>query len=387
MTDVWPGRIHGHARDQTGRPITGLQVWLVECRKRSAVGSSPYSFGLGSYDRPFGGDRLGSEGEYEIRSVGPGDWWVGISPVAPHDVTENPLEIYRKAELVHIGLADTDREVDLVAYRGIDIQGNVVTPEGEPVPESVVEASLDEDGPSLVEVGTDEQGRFRLGPLLPGRFFVRASLPDKFLPSDLANAMTGTRDLRLELAHGGHLVVSVVDADSGDPVAATIQRVVRAGRVDGGPRSYSMPTDAEEKDTFDLEGLDAGVYDVIARTRAGALGIARDLVVEADGRAREIVIRIESAARVRLTCDLCRRKLRVELYSGDVIVGSSIFDPKKGQSFLVPPGPIRLRIEPWDFQAPPDLDDTVDYWMRKDVRSLDIFATLGEERAVELGRN
>jgi len=262
-----------------------------------------------------------------------------------------------------------------------------VTPEGEPVKDANVKAMVEEDGPTLLQVGTDENGKFSLGALPPERFFLRASLTDVFLPSETASVTAGTKDVLLELVHGGHLVVSTVHEDSGEAIVASLMTVLRGGRVDGGPYSYVSPAWADEDTTFDVKGLGAGIYDLIARTSDGGIGIVPELDVIADGQAREVVIRIGSSANLLLTCEQCRSQFVAEVFSGNALVGSAYLVRGSARSLLVPPGPIRIHLESIDCQDPPTIGTEADYWTHMGVRSLDVEAVLGEERTVELGGN
>ena len=379
------GRIHGHARDQDGRPLDGYPVWMIEKRKKELFPASVLSISGWEGSHVLGTTVTGTDGAYEIRPVGPGDWLVGIvrSPEQGSGAAEK--DFYAIAQLVRSRPGNLDQEVDLVGYRGISIDGIVVTPEGEPVKDATVEAMCEEDGPFLLKVGTDEDGRFSLGALPPERFFLRASQTDVFLPSDTASVTAGTKNVRLELVHGGHLVVSTVHEDSGEPLLASLMSVRREGRVDGGPDSHGPATGLEESTTFDVKGLEAGVYDLIARTREGGIGIARALSVAADGQAHEVVIRIGSSASLVLACEQCRTKLVVEVFSGNALVGSAYLVPRRAKSLLVPPGPIRIHLESTDGEGWPTSGPEADYWTRKGVRSLDVEAVLGEERTIELG--
>jgi hypothetical protein len=189
-----------------------------------------------------------------------------------------------------------------------------------------------------------------------------------------------TTDLSLELAYGGHLVVAVVDGSSGTPIAASLTVVEREGRRDGGPDWHRKP---EDEDTFDVRGLYAGTYDLVARTGAGALGLVRGLVVEEDGRAHEVVVHVEPAAMLSVACSSDSKEVDAELFSDGAFVDSEYLDPGKSHVFKVPPGPIRIRFETVNYQDTSEPNPDA-YWTGGGVQVVDAEAVLGEIRRIEL---
>jgi hypothetical protein len=378
-------RIHGHARDQDGAPLARYPVWLLERRTTEGIPDPTWMIGSESEAYVLGRGRTGEDGEYEIQNVGPGDWWVGIAQLAPPGNRETSL--FLPAAPIQVQSGDVHRDVELVGYRGITIQGTVATPDGKPARGAVVEALAMKSGSKLNQTAVDEEGRFALGPLPLGRCLVRASFEHKFRPSEPLLVIAGADDVHLELQEGGHLVVTVVDKESGRLAVATLTTVLWKGRRDGGP-TYAESLFPEERSTFDVGGLEAGVYDLVAHTRNPGIGIVRGLRVAADGEPREVTMRIEPAATLTLTCIRCRAELGVELYSGDSFVGFEDLQPGDARSFFVPPGQIRIHVEPVDSTGvPTPVTPNVDYWTRKGVRSIEVSAVLNEERTVELGGN
>jgi hypothetical protein len=375
-------RLHGHARDQNGEPILDREVWLA--RGGSAkVDPDRGSLWGRSWKEPVEVVGSGKDGAFELFAPGSGEWWLCIAPRGDRD---EPEELYRPAVKVEIARDERDREVDVLGYRGLVVCGSVVTPDGTPAPGALVEASLSRDGPVVAHVGADEHGNYCVGPLPPGRCLVAASLARRFLPSAPRASTAGSIGVTLDLVQGGRCVVSIVDARTGEPTPAELRYVLREGREDDGPWEEWVP---DYKETFDVQGLDAGVYDWIASTNSREIGVVREVHVEEDGLPQEIVLRVGPSASLILASKLwgeCadkRGSWEVELYSDGAFIQADWLGAEESKLDVVPPGPIRVRAKYCPPNARPETEEG-NYWLRKGVRILDVVADADEVRRVEL---
>ena len=367
-------RIHGHARDQDGQPLAKYQVWLVERSKLDSADARCPTLNWFDEHNVVERDRTDSSGAYELGNVAPGEWCVGIPNLSSAGSPETSF--YPLAVFVQTRPGDPDREVDLVSYRGITIQGTVATPDGKPAEGADVAVTSTEGGPNLLNPGiVDEEGRFELGPLPAGWVLVQASFRGKFLPSDRVRVTAGAEDVQLQLVHGGHLVVTLVDSDARHPLVESLT-VHRKDSADG---ELSDPDEWTTR-RAELEGLEAGVYDLVARTSNGRIGILRRLRVEADPLPQEVMIRVDSGAKLELTCKGHRTGFDVELYSDDVLVDVGQVDSSIPSSFLVPAGRVRIRVE-----VPAAPDSNVRARTNQGVRWLEASVGQREQRTVDLG--
>ena len=252
---VTTGRIHGHARDQDGRPLAKYSVWLLERKEpidRYRV--------LGREDERHVLERAttDSDGAYEFGNVASGEWWVGI-PVLEFAWERDPKSsLLPVASSVQIRPGNLEPEIDVVAYRGLTVQGSVSTPDGTPVYGAYVlaTATAREDSRELGSVQVDKEGRFVLGPVPSGRFFVRAGFMNKFLPSKPTMVMAGAGDVHLVLGSGGHLLVTAVDAQSNPVFVESLMTVLHED--DGLSHAYVPRNSVSGSQSIDVEGLGPG---------------------------------------------------------------------------------------------------------------------------------
>ncbi len=370
-------RIHGHARDQYGEPLAQNQVWLVQRATLEDVDARYPS--LGAFEEKNVVERAWTDlsGAYELENVAPGTWCVGIPNL--WSVGGTGTSLYPLAVFVQTRPGDQDREVDLVAYRRITIQGTVVTPEGKPATGADVEVTATEGGPNLVTpVIVDEEGRFEIGPLPAGQVLVQASFRGKFLPSERVRATAGEEDVRLQLVHGGRLVVTLVDSEARHPLveALTVRRRVGADGEVSDPHEWKLQTSGQAE----LDGLEAGLYDLVAHASKGRIGILRRWRVEADPLPQEAMIRVDTGAKLEFICRGRRTGFDLELDSDDVLVGDGVVDSRSPRSFLVPAGRVRIRVD-----VPTAPDSNLHIRTDQGVKWLEVVLEQREQRTVDLG--
>src|SRR6185503_2838168 len=109
------------------------------------------------------------------------------------------------ATLVTIPPGAVEARVDLEVHCGLYIEGTVLGPDGRPAADAVVSAAVTE-----MDASTDALGVFRLGPLAPGEYGLRA-WKSSFPRSAPVSARAGTAGVELQLELGGNLRVAVVD--------------------------------------------------------------------------------------------------------------------------------------------------------------------------------
>lgn len=137
-------------------------------------------------------------------------------------------------------------------------------------------------GNALAEASTDKVGRWKLGPLRPGRWRVAIKLPgylaySRELDVPAANAPGGTsvRDILIELARGSLIGGTVRDA-RGQRIAAA--HVVAAAAFGGGP---TCEADTDGQGEFRIHDCPTGELAVVA-TKVTARGTTRTTVRAGD---------------------------------------------------------------------------------------------------------
>lgn len=154
-----------------------------------------------------------------------------------------------------------------------EIAGRVLDPAGEPVEGARVLAMPRDDEPSA-EAVTDDDGRFTLQDLVPGRYRVEARAAP-LAPVWATGVPTGSDALVLQLAPGA-VITGTITAEGGVVVAgATVVALRHTGPLTRVPQAQATVFDAEGE--YRLEGLPPGVYDVVGGAADHALTRVRDV--------------------------------------------------------------------------------------------------------------
>ena len=153
---------------------------------------------------------------------------------------------------------------------------------GAPVPGIALAASG--PGNALAEAATDKLGRWKLGPLKPGRWRIAVKQPGYLaqvreldVPVSRTPGGTSVRDIRIDLARGALLGGTVRDA-RGQRVAAAHVIAASAAAGTGGP---TCEGDSDGRGEFHLHDCPTGDVAVVA-TKADARGAARATVRPGD---------------------------------------------------------------------------------------------------------
>jgi hypothetical protein len=138
------------------------------------------------------------------------------------------------ASPVASGVSATSPPVRLTLGPGLGLEGVVVDDGGRGLPGAEVRAEATPDDPLAESVASGPDGRFRLGPLPPGRLRLVARAAGFLLRAPVGVALDAKKALppqRLELVRGASLEGRVVDA-RGAPVGDAQIRCGGAGGVD-----------------------------------------------------------------------------------------------------------------------------------------------------------
>ncbi len=282
-------RLSGIVRDDSGAVAPGAKLWLLR------AGGSPRLY-LQSYEE---GDRVGeaqtdAQGRFTIPKVSPGTWRLGPEARMYRDGAPLPADALAPvAILVEIPLGEQAHEVELVVHRGIAITGKVVDPDGQPVNNAGVGAYANGN---WAGTSCGEDGVFVLGPLAPGSYRLDASpsYHHELADSEYLQVEAGAHDVVLHLRRGCQLAGRVVDALTGEGVAATV-----AVSQPGEKTSICMPR-SKADGSFALDSLLPGTYALAATLADGRTGLLRGAVLTAGANVRDLVIAVRPGARLRV---------------------------------------------------------------------------------------
>jgi hypothetical protein len=357
--------VHGRVVDQRGEPVAGRELWLLQ-RVISVTEKEvePTYLILSDRESVIARATTDESGGFRFNDVASGHWWLGVAPESGGEHIPAERDVAPIATELDITSSEIDHPIDLKAFLGIVIQGTVQQPDGSPARQSQVEARLGKYV-AVASVATNDQGGFSLGPLGPGELTVEASMHGEYVASDPVVARAGDTGLVLHLKAGGSLSVTILDRTSRSQVQGTLY-----------VSNHSQNADPEvgflsgKGDRFRFDGMVPGVYDLVAVTNAGAIGVARGVLVEAGTKPVEVVVETEPGSRLRLTYEGSDEGAYFTLHSGEAMMGG--VNIRRGESATIPVLPGRVRIRDHSVDPPQDHE---------------VVVKAGEECSLVLGNN
>lgn len=267
--------------DGTPRPEVGL---LLEGGVGSAVGQE------GLLERRTMATTSGPDGTFEFASVPPGSWTLETDPESLDALRAEQLYGAPVQVPVWPGTEDVTAEFEL--HRALFIEGTVVDLDGRATA-AAIRLPLDPHL-ALRPAFSDDRGRFRIGPLPPGRQILRASPfgvwedAAGLTASDAYDVEAGDSDVQIRLNPGCALTTRVVDPETGQSVEARFfhaSRTTQEGTGYVGTLAGSF--EAEHNTPF----LSPGTYVAYAMTADGRAGVLEDIELRAgDDRTVEVPV-------------------------------------------------------------------------------------------------
>jgi RNA polymerase sigma factor (sigma-70 family) len=285
------GRLVCTVSEVDGSPTAGQLVQLSSPSGRT-IGKTPTSH------RPLKSARTDAAGVAVFADVAPGTWVVGLAHAERgRGVTPPSLELdHAPYELeVEMPAGGGDVPVAFTMHRGLYIEGRVVAPGALPT-HLVVMASM-EAFHAMVQGSEVVDGRFRLGPLMPGTYTVGARSASRgdqsFAPSDDVEARAGATGVELALRLGVRIEVRAIDAADGNAVDAKFT----VSRLNGGWYGNSYGARA----TFLTDGLEPGVYCALALAPDGRVGVVDRFTAESSTELTAVTVPIDVGGTLTVT--------------------------------------------------------------------------------------
>ena len=269
----------------TGDPILRAHVMLQGTTEMSGYGMSAGRVRIANGDPETDSKTYGAltngEGKFTIAPLPPGKYFVWVERVgfvAPANLPSGP-------NMVTLAAGDRKEDLKLKLTPTGAITGRILDAEGEPIPGADVRA----EGPrGSYQASSDEQGRYRIGGLNPGKYRIRAApkqqpfgaeirtdgsrevhyattyYPDSTArssarPIEVAPAaqLSGV-DIRLVSTPAVLVSGRVIGMPAGNMRAAIL--TMRDGEMSGGGSGNTVKADG----TFTISNLDPGKYTLIA---------------------------------------------------------------------------------------------------------------------------
>ena len=240
--------IRGRVTDPSNAPVAEATV-AVEKSPSEEPTSAP-------------SEETDEEGEYELRGVPPGE--ITLSFTAPGFAPERRTIDTRRVS-----------QLDVALKRGLTLKGLVVDEMGDAVKEAYVRAQSSAQGAADQTAQADEQGRFALDGLIPGRYSITATTRRGSGRLDDVDAATaGSLRLVVELAKTAILAGKVIGVPEGDEDGMSM---VMASNEETG-QSAQASLDASR--SFRMEDAPTGrvrVQAVVASMTSGSTRMSRSV--------------------------------------------------------------------------------------------------------------
>src|SRR6185503_17885810 len=245
----------------------------------------------GDSDKVTAQARSDTNGRFTLE-VAAGTWLVGPAPTQSGAFSaRGPLTDIGPVEMrVTIAPEQTSAELTLICSPGLFLRGTVKGPEGEPVLSGYVDA-MGEDMSTMANL---RDGAFSIGPLAPGSYALRAiSDDDALVDSEPHIVAAGTEGIEIVLHRGASVSVRVLDARCNPAVDVPVWILSETPR-------YGNRVHTRIDGTAALANVPPGTFSLSAATAAGEFALARGVSLGATGAPREIELRLEPAARLRV---------------------------------------------------------------------------------------
>jgi carboxypeptidase family protein len=325
--------VQGFLRDEAGQPLPDEELWAVSTGEESVEGRTRYLQASRGDARVA---RTDARGGFEFSSLPAGSWWLGpasSSTWAAQQTIKDLAPSYLGIEL----RGESARRVDLVAHRGLWIEGRVEDEEGHRLSGIHVRAE-DPGRGEAVQAYSGDGGAFTLGPLAPGEHQLRLLGGDGFFgwPADTVAVEAGARDVVLVL-RSVHSIGGRVVEPGGRAADARVHLLQRSG-------SLGQGTSSENPGAFRFLGLEPGEYSVQAEAPDGRVAV-RNVELAEGGRVDGVELVLAEGARIGVK-HAFDHGVRCSIFSEGVLAADSTVSPGEESFETVPAG--RLRVELYD---------------------------------------
>jgi hypothetical protein len=348
-------RIEGHLVDNYGEPIPDAEIWL----QPDARGVAPRY--LQSHERSNldASVRTDPEGRFAFPKVPPG--WVTIGPGPDgYDAPEAPATDYSRAGIaLEVQMGTGLQTVELQAWRGLTVTGRVLGPDGAPTSKAEIYASATDTHAEL-KGAVKPDGSFVLGPMIPGVHQLSVFSQDSawIAPGASIAVNPGDTGIEIRLLEGGSAMGRVVDATTGEGVAAKILWAIAGD----GPVMFGK---TRADGSLHINGIERGTFDLTARTPDGRIGFLGGVEIELGKAVEDLRVELRPGGRL-IVRSSASGFLRI--YAESTLIVADGLGKDHETSFTVPPGQLTLRLKTGDgeplerfVEANADADVHVDF--------------------------
>jgi hypothetical protein len=326
--------VRGRVTDQDGKPVVDQEIWLVRRTQGEMIRATPSYLCEEDIKERGAKARTNAQGGFELDGIRAGKWWIGVAPVAGDGVKSGRGDVAPIATQFEVEEEEAERVVEVKTHRGLAIQGKVLLPDGKPAPGCQVVAQIDRSF-TFASTATDDMGTFALSALAPGEVWLQASRKGLLADSEPTLVNAGDADVALRLKEAGAISGSIVDRETRKIAPALLFLTHRDAE-----RGCTQL--AGSRGELHLDRLEPGVYDLVASSGDGKIGVARGIVVKSDAEVRDVAIEIAPGARLKLEYGGTDAGGSFQLFSQEACLGWVSLQPKQTVTQVVPPGAVRI---------------------------------------------
>lgn len=336
----WQCRIGGFARvsgvvlDEHESAVADQEIWLASEPRGPSSNRSYFDDSAHAVTQRATTD---DAGRFSFARVADGEWRVGPAALLA-DAARSATAVCPATTAFTINAPDSEKEVVLHVQRGLYIRGRAVLPNGNPAAGASVRASYRDPG-GFLEVVSDEDGAFTLGPMMSGEFGLTATgVSTPTTPTPIV-ARAGDENVVLMVSNAASVRLRAVDARSDEPCIAHFFCRARE------PVQCIYIIDSHDaSEGIDVSGLVEGTYDIAAQTADGRVGMARNVEVAIGVALPDVTVRMETGARLRVRFDGRTQATSFEVLSDGAMVTIGILKAGASKPVIVPAGPAVVRF-------------------------------------------
>jgi hypothetical protein len=331
------GRIEGHVTFAEDATVYQHSIALVRCETHEPSVADYAWLSRDSSPPTTAEVDLAASGDFAFDDVPTGEWWLEPreSWSEAHDSTTSCG--YRAGYARHVVVEAEHAlvRINVAQPRTVDLAVHVVGPTREAWPEFAA-LRLWQDASPITWLPRRADTVQHTGPLAPGSYEIEAS--SRGFASERVRFDTSTSELTLQLLANGAIHGLVVDPREPEPWLYSVVAVPRT------PGESAATYDFDRSGQFALDDVRPGLYDVIAHTRDGRVGVAAGVDVRRGATRDGVSISIEPRATLHLRYVGSRTSASYRIWRGDVCVDAGELHREVRAQAFAPPGDLRIEL-------------------------------------------
>ena len=327
------GTVSALVTDAKGTPLAGVVVWVV----RNTYGEDTKRvLGPGDAQRRHAEQATDVSGRARFANVPHGHWYLGVVDPKQSDVA--------LAEPFTLRADRANANIQITLEPGLAITGRVIDEAGDAVSGLRLSAVGESVGGHRATKTADD-GSFRLAPLVDADHWLSLDLQGtKFIQEQPTTLSAGTENVEIELRIGGSIEGSVRDVSGKLVEGVQVRAFGFESDMPNSARGNQFSWDGKYK----LEGLDDGLYALLATTNDGRIATLRGVRVNRAKTTQAPNLILAGAQRVRIRYEGQHESCDLLVTYEDATLSYVRHEPGTTETFLAPLGHLQVKATPKD---------------------------------------